>query len=421
MRRQVLIIALGALVCGALTFGSSPGVTQEVQRIAALVNDDVISGLDVERRVELVIHSTRMTDTAENRRRLRARILEMLIDEKLQLQAAAQQNVQVTEDDMKAAISSIEKRNRVPPGHLDEFLRSMGVDRDSLMQQIRARLAWNKVVLRKLPPISDEEVDEELAKVKADVGRPRYRISEIFIPINTPAEAEASRQATEDLLSQIKGGVPFADAAREFSRGATAADGGVVGWVLDDQVDPEVAKELAQLHPGEISGPILGASGYYLIQLHEKGEFMSQQTGDVTLSLRQVLFTLPASPSPAQTGEAEQRARDFADGIETCDDLEAAARRDDGAEYVDLGRLKESQLAEPIRKSIKTLAVGQISAPLDTPAGIALLMVCSRDEPAPPQQVDRKAVVQDLTQKRMAQVAQRYIRDLRRDAVVEYR
>jgi peptidyl-prolyl cis-trans isomerase SurA len=421
MRRLVLSIALGALVCCAFSPALPSAKAQEVQRIAALVNDDVISGFDVERRLELVLRSTRMTDTPENRRRLRARILEMLIDEKLQLQAAKQQNVQVTDADVKAAISSIEKRNRVPPGHLDDFLRSMGIDRDTLMQQIKARLAWNKVVLRKLSPISDEEVDEALAKAKADVGRPRYRISEIFLPIDSPARADETRQATEDLLNQIKGGVPFADAAREFSRGATAAEGGDIGWVLDDQLDPEVAKALAQLSPGEISDPILSASGYFLIQLHEKDRFRSQQADEAALALRQVLFAVPSSPSRAQIAEAEGRARDFAGGVNGCDDMEAAARRDDGAQFIDLGRLKASQLAQSIRDAVKSLDVGQMSAPLDTPAGVVLLMVCGRDEPQPLPALNRQAVIEDLTQKRMAQASQRYIRDLRRDAVVEYR
>lgn len=421
MRLHILIVSLAMLVGYAFGTGGPNAIAQEVQRIAALVNDDVISGLDVERRVELVIRSTRMTDTSENRRRLRARMLEILIDEKLQLQAAAQQNVTVTDADIKNAIASIEKRNRVPPGQFDGFLRTMGIDRASLMQQIRARLAWNKVVLRKLPPIGDEEIDEALAKAKADVGRPQYRISEIFIPIDSPAKADDARQAAEDLLQQIKGGVPFPAAAREFSRGATASEGGAVGWVLDDQLDPDVAKVMAQLGPGEVSGPVLGATGYYLIQLHETRRFMAEASGEATLTLRQVLFSVPSNRSRAQVAEAEARARAFADGIDSCDGLEAAARRDDGADYIDLGQLKASQLAASVRDVVTPLAVDEVSAPVATPAGIALLMVCARVEPPPPAQLDRERIIEDLTQKRMAQISQRYIRDLRRDAVVEYR
>ena len=251
---RFLLIAI--VLAASLVAPARAAVGQEVQRIAAIVNDDVISGYDLERRVELVIRSTRMKDNPDARRQLRAKVLENLIDEKLQLQAAERLNIQVTERDIAVAVASLERQNNITPGRFDDFIRQLGIDRDSLMQQIRARLAWNKVLSRKLPPIPEDEVDEAMRQLEAEIGKPEYRISEIYLPVDTPERESDIRQSASELYRQIGGGVPFPAAAREFSSGVTAASGGQVGWVKSDQLGPEIGQALAQMQIGDVSPPI---------------------------------------------------------------------------------------------------------------------------------------------------------------------
>lgn len=420
MRFLQILTLLGAAVAAALGPSTSAAVAQEVQRIAAIVNDDVISGYDLERRVELVIRSTKMADSPETRRQLRAKVLELLIDEKLQLQAAARLNIQVSDKEMDEAIARLEHRNHVPAGRFDDFVRSMGVDKDSLMQQIRAQLAWNKVLLRNLPTIPDEEVDEAMQKLEANVGKPEYRVSEIFLPTDASADERTVLETARDLRTQIQGGVPFGSAAREFSRGATAADGGEVGWVKPDQLGREIGRVLAEMQIGEVSEPIREPNGYYLIQLHERRRFMAADPSEIKVALRQVLFAVPEGAGRSAVGAAERKARDFAAKAGGCGELEASAAGDDGADYIDLGTLAMGQLAADIRAAVQSLPVDQFSQPVVGPPGVMLFMVCKRTEPDE-EGLDRGAVLEDLTRQRLAQIAQRQIRDLRRDALVEYR
>lgn len=416
MRFLLIVIVLVV----ALVAPASAAIGQEVQRIAAIVNDDVISGYDLERRVELVIRSTRMPDTAEVRRQLRAKVLENLIDEKLQLQAADRLNIQVTERDMEAAIASLERQNDVPRGRFDEFIRHLGIDRDSLMQQIRARIAWNKVLARKLSPIPEEEVDEAMREMAAEVGKPEYRISEIYIPINVADRESEARATAAELYRQINGGVPFPAAAREFSSGVTAARGGQVGWVKPDQLSPEIGQALAELQVGEVSPPIRTPIGYYLIKLHERRRFMATDPSEIRVDLRQVMFGVPEGATQSQIDAARRRASDFTDAAADCGELEQAATRSDGADYLDLGMIGLTQLATPVRSAVETVPVNSFSEPLVVPAGVVLFMVCDRQQPTN-DGLDREAVIEELMQKRLSQIAQRYIRDLRRDALVEYR
>jgi peptidyl-prolyl cis-trans isomerase SurA len=422
MRLRYFFTLFALLAWPVSTSVGLPAAAQSVQRIAAIVNDDVISGYDVERRVEMVIRSTRMTDTPENRRQLRARVLELLIDEKLQLQAAARQNIVVTDDEMQLAFRAIERQNRMTPGSFDGFVASIGINRDTLLQQIRARLAWNKVVLRKLPQIQDDEVDEAMGRASANVGKPEYRIAEILIPIDSPNREAEARQSATELLKQIGGGVSFEAAAREFSRGATAADGGDVGWVLADQLDPDVASSLTRLPVGGISEPIRARAGYYLIRLIETRKFGLDGPVEAKLTLHQVMFNLRDNASQAETRQVVTRARAFAADAGGCETLESDARRADGADYVNLGSLTASQLAPAVRDAVRSLPDSKLSEPVVTPVGVMLLMICGRSEPPKPKgPAGRDAIIGELHQKRMAQVAQRHIRDLRRDAVVEYR
>lgn len=416
MRFLLIVIALAA----NLVAPASAAVGQEVQRIAAIVNDDVISGYDLERRVELVIRSAQMQDTAEVRRQLRPKVLEDLIDEKLQMQAADRLNITVSEQDMAAAVASLERQNNVPAGRFDDFIRHLGIDRDSLMQQIRTRLAWNKVLSRKLAPIPEEEIDEEMRHLETEVGKPEYRISEIYIPTNAPDREDEARQTAARLLDQINGGASFAAAARQFSSGATAARGGVVGWVKPDQLSPEIKQGLAHLQIGEVSQPIRTPIGYYLIKLHDRRHFMASDPSDIKLHLRQVMFSLPEGAGQPQIDEAQRRARDFAAAATGCNELEERAAKVEDADYVDLGILGLTQLATSIRSAVKTLPVNRFSEPVVVPAGVALFMVCNRDEPKN-DGLTRNAVVEEMMQKRLSRLAQRYIRDLRRDALVEYR
>ncbi len=395
-------------------------VAQDVLRIAAIVNDDVISGYDLDRRLDLVIRSARMTDSPETRRQIHGKVLELLIDEKLRLQAADSHNIRVSEKDMATAIGRIERRNNLKVGGFDEFVRSMGVDRDSLLQQIRADVAWNRVLNRLLQPIPEDEIEESLQKLEADIGKPEYAVSEILIPTDSPDQVNEARQITENLLKQIRAGAPFEAAARQFSRGATAASGGQVGWVRADQLAEEIATVIATLEKGAISEPIQTNNGFYLIKLHNQRVFQMAAATGAKVSLRQLLFALPEDASQATIKSRTDEALAMTASISVCGEIEAMAQKSEDVEFADLGTFDLNQLSPQIRDAVRNVAVDKFSEPLPLASGIMLLMVCARQE-SEANAPARRQVELELRKKKLAKISQRYIRDLRRDALVEYR
>ena len=159
-------------------------------RIAAVVNDEVISVSDLASRIRMILLSTAIPDTPQARQRLAAQVLRTLVDERLQIEEAKRKNITATSAEVQKAISGIEQQNNMKPGQLDQVLKSNGIEPDALIQQVTAAIVWAKLV-RQLAvdtdPVSDAEVDETLKRLKQDQNEPQSRVAEIFLPVDNPA------------------------------------------------------------------------------------------------------------------------------------------------------------------------------------------------------------------------------------------
>ena len=251
-------------------FLPAPATAQDALLIAAVVNDEVITGLDLAVRTRMAMLSAQLPDTPEMRNRAARQVLRAMIDERLMLQEAARQNITVQQSELDAELSKLAERNGVTLDQFGPYLQQNGVLLEPLADQLRASLAWTKLVNRQLRPravVSEEDIDEVLRQAEANKGQPQRRVSEIFLAVGQTAEEEEVRRGAERLIEQIRSGAPFSAIAAQFSESATAAVGGDVGWVLPGQLPPEVDEALQSMSEGEIAGPIRAAGGYYILQL----------------------------------------------------------------------------------------------------------------------------------------------------------
>ena len=418
----VVTLALAACI-GAICLSSTPSRAQDVQRIAAIVNDEVISRFDVEQRMRLVISTSNLTDSKKLRRRLRQQILRSLVDESLQLQAAKRHSIRVNKSDIKRAYQFIEQQNKVPSGGLIRFLKAKKIPVSALESQINADISWSKLIRRRLSrnvQIGEEEINEVLARLKASAGQSEHKVSEIFLPIDTPEQEEEVRRASIGLLKQLRDGASFAAMARQFSRGATAAQGGAVGWVKPGQLDTGLDLAIIKLDAKAISEPIQTVGGYYLIYLHERRKITPGSRGSVKLGLKQILLPLGKNAGDADYRAKMQLAATVAESVQGCDGVEGVAKELQSNAANDLGTVALKDLPGPIAAAVKDVAVGRFGAPIRGKGAVMLLMVCSREE-TKGKGPDRESISNTLARQRLAMLAQRYLRDLRRSAVVELR
>lgn len=414
--------ALFSLLLWSLSTLVVPARSQDVLRIAAVVNEDMISVFDLVSRLRLVISSARMPNTSEVRNRLAKQILRTLIDEKLQLQEAKRLSLTVPSSEIKAGIAELEKRNNIPAGKFGQFLARSGLNSQTVVDQIGAALAWKKIVRQRITPllkISDEEVEEAMAAIKASRGQPQHLLSEIFFGVDTPDQENSVREAAERILAQIRGGADFAAVARQFSQSATASSGGDLGWMQQGQFDKTIGAVLPRMKPGQVMGPIRTSTGYVLLMLRDRRLPAAAKPEDAVVTLAQIKLGFPRNAGPDDITSQKDLARTISETAKGCADLTKIGK-ELGASAAGIMRdVKVRDITPALRSLALSLKVGAPSPPLDFKNSVAVIMVCARSEATG--LPSTKEVYNVLARQRLGVMTRRYLRDLRRAAFLDVR
>ena len=205
MANTLRALAAALLLSAAMTVATSVK-SQTVQRISAIVNDELITAYDLESRIRLVIFSTRLSNTVDTRRRISSQVLRTLIDERLQMQEAKRRNISVSRRDLQRARETIEKQNRLPKGSLESVLQKNDISLESINEQLRTSIAWSKLIGRRLRPritVGEDEIDESLERIRSRQGQTEYRLSEILLTVDSPDQEANIRRTAERIAVQL--------------------------------------------------------------------------------------------------------------------------------------------------------------------------------------------------------------------------
>ena len=411
-----------AAAAAVLWAGCAPAWAQDVMGIAAVVNDRAISMFDLEARVDIAIYNANLARTDDMRRQAAGPVLRNLIDEALQAEEARSKGIRVTDRDMAEAVRRIEEGNGVPRGGLESFLAGRGIAVGAVLDQVRARVAWAKYIDLRIRPavsVSEDEIDEEIARLEAARGRPEYLVSEIVLYDDPAAGPDELRAAAQGIVRQLRGGADFAAVAAQFGQGALAREGGDLGWVQEGQSRAEIDRALAAMAVGAISDPIRAAGAWHVLHLRDKRETMADPEDSTELFLSQIL--LPADGG-APGGEADRLAlaRNIAADARGCDALRARGAELEDSLSGDIGWTMAGDLPAPFRDALDGLEPGAASAPVITENGVHVVMICERrDDNAGDGLRDR--IYERIVTRRLAIVERRLLRDLRRAAFVDIR
>ncbi|MGB0630206.1 MAG: peptidylprolyl isomerase [Alphaproteobacteria bacterium] len=418
---------LGTVVAAALAAVMLPDAVraQAVQRIAAIVNDELITAYDLESRMKLVILSTRLPNTVEVRRRIRSQVLRSLIDERLQMQEAKRRNISVSKRDLRRAKTTIENQNKLPKDGLERILRQNEVPLSAMEEQLRAGIAWSKLVGRRLRPritIGEDEIDEALDRIKSRQGQTEYRLAEILLAVDGPEEEDNVRRTADRIRTQLQNGANFAAIARQFSQSATAAVGGDLGWVHEAELGDDLKDLVPSLRRGAISQPIKTVTGYRLLTLQGSRKIAETESKPETVDLRQIFLPFPRAATPIDVEAQIDLAKTVRDTATGCPDFDLLAKEIQSPRPPNLGRFALKDLSPAIRAVVRDVPAGKISDPVKMPGGVLVLMVCSREGGKGEIKLpERDAIADRLMQERLALMARRYLRDIRLSAVIDIR
>ena len=392
LRDMFASLALAAsLLLGASQPSQAQGTTTTAHAlrgdnmIVAVVNNDPITRADVDNRRRLFALSTGLPTTADVLDRLNSQILRTLIDEHLRLQEAERRHIQVQDKEIAAAIGDVEKSNNMPLGGLAKRLAAAGVEPRTLIDQFRAQIAWSRVLRQEIAekgePTAADFADQE-AQIKAQTGQPEFNLSEIFTSVSSPAQDAEALHFNDTIIQQLRNGAPFPVVAAQFSQSQTALEGGQLGWVQPNQLDPAVLRVVQEMPVGAVSNPIKVAGGYLIVTLRAKREIGRQMLTIVNLRQAFLPFTQtlnPQAPTEQQLAQLAAGHR-LQQSAQNCGAIEAANAAAGNVQPSNPGPVRLEELSNPpMRQLLTQLQIGHASDPLPSPSGIVVIMVCSRE------------------------------------------
>ena len=394
--------ALGLPTNATILGNASP----DVRVATAVVNGHVITGTDIDQRVALLLAANEQQVSEEELNRVRMQVLRNLIDETLQIQAAEAQEMPVSGDDVNRTYARVAAQNfGQNPQAMDAYLESVGSSPTSLKRQIMGELAWQRLLGRNIAPfvnVSEEEVNEVLKRLEQDRGTEEFRLGEIFLA------------ATPENAAQVETN------ARQFSQASTAAVGGDLGWVRLGQLPGELSTAAASMQPGQLVGPLTIPGGYSILLLIDKRQVLMADPRDAVLSLKQISIGFPENLTQAQFDAEIARFNAGVQAIKGCGDADSAAAAM-GADIVTNNEIRARSLPDQLQALVLNLQIGQATQPFGTvDDGVRVLMLCGRDDPEASGGPDFNQMMNQLEDERVNKRAQRYLRDLRNDAYIEY-
>lgn len=398
-------------------------VDPQVRKATAIVNGDVITGTDVDHRLALVIIANSGRVSEEERERLRVQVLRNLIDESLQIQEAKANEISIAKEEVEQSFNRVASNFKRTPEAFAQYLREQGSSDRTMKRQIEGELAWSRLLRRKVEPfvnVSDEEVKQIADRLTAAKGTSEYRVGEIYLSA-TPENAQEVFNNARRIIEQIRQGGSFQAYARQFSEASTAAVGGDLGWIRPAQLPDTLAQAVQEIQVGQIAGPVEVPGGFSILYLTDSRQVLVANPRDAVLSLRQLTINFAANESDAQIKAKAEAFGKAAQSMQGCGGADAVAKQF-GADVVDNDQIRVRDLPAALQDILLGLQVGQVTPPFGSRAdGVRVLALCGRDDPQAADGPSPDAIENQLRDERINRRAQIYLRDLRRDAIIDYR
>ena len=400
-----------------------------LDRVLAIVNDDVVTESELNRRIAETKKQLRLEKIAlPPDDALRRQILDHLVFERIQLQLAAQTGIRVSESDVDRAIEGIARQNKMSVEEFRKLLEREGLDpaahRASVRNQMIIRQLQEREILNRVS-VTDAEVDgflenqESRARVNQD-----YNLSHIFIAVPESASPEAilkARERAEEILQTLRQGGDFEQAAIAHSQGAEALNGGHLGWKSAGQLPELFLAALKDMTVGGLSEVLRSPNGFHILRLNDRRGGMQTERVRQTHARHMLL-----RPSEVQSlEEARMKLNNLRERIANGEDFAELARAhsEDAATAAsggDLGWVNPGQLVPDFEKAMDALKPGEVSAPVQTPFGLHLIQVQERRERDVSQERLRASARQQIHARKADERYEQWVRQLRDEAFVEY-
>ena len=399
-------------------------VDPALRKAQAIVNNDIITDTDVEQRLNLVVAANGGNLDPEEKARLRLQVVRNLIDEKLQIQEATAKDVKVSDAEIDAAYNRVASNFKRTPAGFADFLHQSGTSPASIKGQIRGELAWSRLLRRKVEPlvnVGDEEVNALMARMTATKGAEEFNLRKIFLPATAETQEQVLKEAAI-YVGEIRAGSSFTVYARQVSQDASRNDGGAIGWVRAAQLSDVVAPVVLALKPGEVSEPFAVPGGVEIWTVEGRRQALAGDPGEAVLSLKQLSIAFKPGITDAAAQAMVTNFQASTQAMGGCARAEIVAK-ELGAEVAANDAMKLKTLPPALQTIMGQLKIGQATPPFGSAKdGLRVLVLCDRDDSATQAKIPTfDEIYAQMNDERVNRQAQKLLRNLRRDAIIDYR
>lgn len=423
-----LCLALLALLLGAPALAAPEATPMSLDRIVAVVNDEVITALELEQRMKTVQQQLQKQGTPlPPRNVLEKQLLERLIADRVQLQFARESGVRVEDSQLDKTLQRIAEENKLTPDALRQALENDGIIFSRFREDIRNEIIISRLREREVDnrvTVTDGEIDQQLETLAQQGMEDEYQLAHILVRTPeqaSPEQVEEKRRRAEQALAQLNAGADFGQVAASFSDAQDALEGGRLGWRSGGQVPTLFANAIRPLQVGQLSGVLRSPNGFHIIKLLDK------RGKSLSLIVQQSLarHILVKTTEIVSENDARQRLVQLKERLDNGADFAELARlhSEDGsaAKGGDLGWLSPGDTVPEFEKAMNALALEKISEPVRSPFGWHLIQVLERRTEDIGKERQRLLARQEIRMRKADESYQEWLRQLRDRAYVEYR
>ncbi|MFN9154233.1 MAG: peptidylprolyl isomerase [bacterium] len=377
----VLLAAPGA----APAQGPMPARVLTVDRIVAVVNDEVITQFDLTLRTKLAVAQLSRQGTAlPPAEILERQVLERMISDRVQLQLARETGIRIDDGQLEKILSRIAAENKMTLPQFREAIERDGMAFTRFREDLRDEVLISRLREREVDSrvvVTESEIDNFLKNSAAQGSNDELNLAHILVRVPEGASPEqlAERRArAEQALGQVKAGTDFGQVAAAFSDAPDALKGGVMGARPTDRWPTLFSDAARNLKVGEVSPVLRSPAGFHIIRIVDRrvggNSVLVQQT-----RARHILIRVNELVPEA---DANQRLRGLKERIENGAPFGELARlhSDDGsaARGGELGWISPGDTVPAFERAMDQLKVNEVSDPVRSDFGVHLIQVLER-------------------------------------------
>ena len=415
---------------------AAPGVLAQqprkvvvLDRIIAVVNDDVITRLDLDERLRFATLQLKQQGTSPPpREALEKQILDRMVTDRVQLQLARETGLRVDDSDLDKTMQRIAQDNKLTLQQLRAVLEKDGVPFTRFREDIRNEIILTRLREREVDnriSIAESEIENFISTQQAQAGRSdEYNLSHILVTVPenaSPEQIQARRSRAEQAIQQIRSGADFRQVAASLSEAPDALQGGTMGWRDVARLPSLFVDALKTMPIGGLSEILRSSAGFHILRLNER----RGSTSPVIVRQTHARHILIKTNELVPEAEARRRLASLKERLDNkADFIELARLHSEDSSNIkggDLGWLSPGDTVPEFERAMDALNPGQISDAVQTPFGWHLIQVLARRNEDMSREHQRLEARKALRARKSDESHQEWLRQLRDRAYIEYR